>query len=162
MHFGMVAFDLFYEMYLEETENAGQGGWPKEAVVQDKGDIPACIIENNLFGIDLDLRAIQLSALSLFIKAKSKNGSVTFKRINLTYTDIPEFPQETINHFVDSLDTRHAVTKKLLKQILPVLNKAYYLGSLLKIEKIVKDFIEKERVALKDFKTRQLGLFWPG
>jgi hypothetical protein len=161
MHFGMVAFDLFYEMYQEEMGNAGQDGWPKDASVQNKGDIPACIIENNLFGIDLDLRSIQLSALSLFIKAKSKNGSVTFNRINLTYTDIPEFPQGTINSFVDSLDTSHAVTKKLLKQILPVLNKAYYLGSLLKIEKIVKDFIEKERVALKDFKPRQLGLFGP-
>ena len=159
MHFGMVAFDLFYEMYLEELERAGQDGWSKTPSVQEKSDIPASIIENNLYGIDLDLRAIQLSALSLYIKAKTKNGTMTLKRLNLTYTDIPAFPEETINAFVNSLDTTHAITKKLLRQVLPILNKAYYLGSLLKIEMVVQDFIEKERVALKDFRPRQGNLF---
>ena len=159
MHFGMVAFDLFYEMYLEELERAGQNGWPKTPSVQEKSDISASIIENNLYGIDLDLRAIQLSALSLYIKAKTKNGAVTLKRLNLTYTDIPIFPEETIGAFVESLATAHAVTKKLLRLILPVLNKAYYLGSLLKIETVVQEFIEKERVALKDFRRRQTSLF---
>lgn len=159
MHFGMVAFDIFYDMYLEELERVGQDGWPKTPSIREKLDIPASIIENNLYGIDLDLRSIQLSALSLFIKAKTKKGSIVLKRINLTYTDIPEFPEEAINAFVESLDTAHAVTKKLLGQVLPVLNKAYYLGSLLKIETVVQDFIEKERTALKDFRRLQIPLF---
>ncbi|MDZ4384692.1 MAG: SAM-dependent methyltransferase, partial [Nitrospirota bacterium] len=159
MHFGMVAFDLFYEMYMEELERAGQDGWPEKPSVGDKTEIPASIIENNLYGIDLDLRAIQLSALSLYIKAKTKNGAVTLKRLNLTYTDIPAFSEETINTFVDSLDATHAVTRKLLRLILPILNKAYYLGSLLKIETVVQEFIERERIALKDFGPKQLELF---
>lgn len=158
MHFGMVAFDLFYEMYLEELERAVQEGWPKTPSIREKADIPASIIENNLYGIDLDLRAIQLSALSLFIKAKSKNGGTTLNRLNLTYTDIPEFPEIALETFADSLDTAHAVTKKLLRQILPILNKAYYLGSLLKIETVVQDFIEKERIALGDLRPKQAKL----
>jgi len=159
MHFGMVAFDIFYDMYLEELERDGEDGWPKTPSTREKSDIPASIIENNLYGIDLDLRSIQLSALSLFIKAKTKNGSVVLKRLNLTYTDIPEFPEKTINAFVESLDTAHAVTKKLLRQVLPVLNKAFYLGSLLKIETVIQEFIEKERIALKNFRRYQIPLF---
>ncbi|MDL1961433.1 MAG: BREX-1 system adenine-specific DNA-methyltransferase PglX, partial [Deltaproteobacteria bacterium] len=159
MHFGMVAFDIFYEMYLEELDMAGQQGWPKTPSVGEKSDIPASIIENNLYGIDLDLRAIQLSALSLLIKAKTKNGSVILKRLNLTHTDIPEFSEKAIHDFVESLDTAHNVTKKLLRQILPTLNKAYYLGSLLRIETVIQDFVERERIALKDFRRLQIPLF---
>ena len=159
MHFGMVAFDLFYEMYVEEIQNAGKDGWPKQPSLSDREQIPASIIENNLYGIDLDLRAIQLSALSLFIKARSKNGGVTIRKLNLTCTDIPEFSETTINTFIDSLDTSHDVTKKLLKEILPVLNKAYYLGSLLKIETVVSDFVDREKVALGYSKQTSLPGF---
>ena len=58
MHFGLVAFDLFAEMYREELENAGKPGWPAEPAVRGGGDIPAAVIANNLHGIDLDLRAL--------------------------------------------------------------------------------------------------------
>ena len=156
MHFGMVGFDLFYEMYLEEIENAGKDGWPQKPSIPNVAEIPKCIVENNLYGIDLDLRAIQLSALSLYIKAKSKNKDTVMERLNLTHTDIPPFSERAINEFVDSIETSHPVTKKLLRQILPVLNKAYYLGSLLKIETVLNEFVEREKVAFKPFKQGEL------
>jgi len=159
MHFGLVGFDLFYEMYLEEIEKAGKPGWPGKASLSDKSQISGSIIENNLYGIDLDLRSIQLSALTLLIKAKSKYNEASWSRINLTYTDIPEFSEATINHFIDKLQTSHEVTKKILRKILPILNKAYYLGSLLKIENVIEDFVEQEKVALRQ--QFQLQLF-PG
>ena len=34
-------------------------------------EIPAAILANNLFGIDIDLRAVQLAALALYLKAKA-------------------------------------------------------------------------------------------
>ena len=158
MHFGMTAFDIFYTMYLEEIENAGKEGWGEEPSVKNESDIPKSIIENNLYGIDLDLRAIQLSALSLYIKAKGRNKDTRLERFNLTYTDIPPFSDEAINNFLYSLPTAQTVTKKLLREILPVLNKAYYLGSLLKIEAIINDFIEKEKIVPKGLKA-QTSLF---
>jgi len=157
MHFGMYGFDLFYEMYLEEISNAGKQGWPEKASVSTTEDIPRSIIENNLFGIDIDLRAIQLSALSLYLKAKSKNKNVNLLKYNLTCTDIPPFTEAAINSFIEDLSVDHAITKKLLQQILPLLNKAYYLGSLLKIEEVVDSFVEKEKFSLK--RTYQLNLF---
>ena len=159
MHFGMTAFDIFYQMYLEEIANAGKDGWGKEPSLNDEADIPKSIIENNLYGIDLDLRAIQLSALSLYIKAKGKNKDTFLEKFNLTYTDIPPFSDEAIKNFVDNLQTVQAITKKLLREILPILNKAYYLGSLLKIETIINEFIEKEKIVPKGLMNNQQSLF---
>ncbi len=70
MHFGQYAFELFHRMYLDEIEHAGKPGWPEEPSVKDPQDIPTAIIENNLFGIDIDPRAIQIASLSLLLTAK--------------------------------------------------------------------------------------------
>jgi len=67
-HFLLYAMDLFYHMYIESGHTE---------------DIPKKIIENNLYGLDIDDRAIQLTALSLFLKAKSLSKSVRLKRSNL-------------------------------------------------------------------------------
>lgn len=70
MHFGQYAFGLFHRMYEEEIANAGKPGWPAEPSVAAPADIPAAILENNLHGIDIDPRAIQIASLSLLFTAK--------------------------------------------------------------------------------------------
>ncbi|HPH11325.1 MAG TPA: BREX-1 system adenine-specific DNA-methyltransferase PglX [Thermotogota bacterium] len=67
-HFLLYAMELLYNMYLESgcTE-----------------DIPKKIIENNLHGLDIDERAIQLTALSLYLKAKSLSKNARLTRSNL-------------------------------------------------------------------------------
>lgn len=57
-HFLVKAYDCFYQMYLEEGTYSAE-------------EIPFKILENNIHGIDIDLRAIQLTSLILFIKTKS-------------------------------------------------------------------------------------------
>ena len=63
-HFLVKAYDLFYQYYVED-------GYPKE-------EIPFLILRNNLYGIDIDARAIQLTALILYIKVRVslKNAGV--------------------------------------------------------------------------------------
>lgn len=156
MHFGMVAFDLFYEMYLEEIENAEKDTWPESPSCENKALIPASIIENNLYGIDIDLRPIQLSALSLYLKAKKKCKEISIEKYNLIHTDIPAFSDKAINEFVDSLSSKYELTKKLFKLIMPELAKAYYLGSLLKIEDIINSFLEKQYTMLSKQFGRQI------
>lgn len=158
MHFGLVAFDLFYEMYEEELTNKGKHRWPRNPSVSNLEKIPETIVSKNLFGIDLDLRAIQLSALTLYIKVKSKNKKADIKKLNLTYTDIPPFSEEIINNFIDNLSLKYQTTRGILKLILPLFNKAYYLGSLLKIEKVVQEFLEKERKSIFQI-HKQANLF---
>ena len=40
MHFGQYAFGLFYRMYLDEIEHAGQDGWPEEPSISDRPRSP--------------------------------------------------------------------------------------------------------------------------
>ncbi len=56
-HVLVYAFDLFTKIYEEEGYNTNE--------------IPALILEHNLFGIDIDERAAQLAAFSLTMKARS-------------------------------------------------------------------------------------------
>ena len=56
-HILVYAFDLFCKMYEEEGE-------------QTK-DIPALILENNLYGIDIDRRCYQLASFALTMKARA-------------------------------------------------------------------------------------------
>ena len=72
MHFGQYAFGLFHRMYLDEIQHAGEPGWPTEPSIRDPEEIPAAIIEKNLFGIDIDARAIQIA--SLVAVADGKGG----------------------------------------------------------------------------------------
>jgi len=70
MHFGQYAMGIFRRMYLDEIEHAGQPGWPSEPSVKDPRDIPAAIVANNIFGVDIDPRAVQIASLSLLLTAK--------------------------------------------------------------------------------------------
>lgn len=58
-HILVYAFELFYNMYLEE-------GYSPET-------IPSIIFENNIYGLDVDKRAIQLTSFALTMKARSYN-----------------------------------------------------------------------------------------
>ena len=84
MHFGLVAFDLFVEMYWEEMANAGKPGWPQKPPLDEEEQIPAAIVAHNLDGIDIDLRAVQLSALTLYLKARTLNPKASMRESRST------------------------------------------------------------------------------
>ncbi len=65
-NFLLYAFSLLYDMYTEQVERYGKKYTQRE--------IPALIIENNLFGVDLDERAVQLAQIGLLIKARETGG----------------------------------------------------------------------------------------
>ena len=100
MHFGLVAFDLFVEMYREEMANAGKPGWPEEPPLDEEEQIPAAIVAHNLHGIDIDLRAVQLSALTLYLKAKTLNPKATLKDSRLACADIHMLDGDRLQQFL--------------------------------------------------------------
>ena len=89
-NFLLYAFDFFYELYIDQIENYGAD--------YDEKDIPKLIIENNLHGIDLDDRAVQLAQLGLFIKAKKKRRTIGELAFNVVSSDfyLPEY--EAVEH----------------------------------------------------------------
>ena len=56
-HFLRAAFDMFVQMYREQYPT------------QSMREIVDCVLSQHLFGIDLDPRAAQLTALTLYLRA---------------------------------------------------------------------------------------------
>ena len=113
MHFGQYAFGLFHRMYLDEIEHAGQDGWPAEPSVIDPAAIPAAIIENNLFGVDIDPRAIQIGSLSLLLRAKEialshgfPPADVHVKRSNLVVANAVDLGADRLRALVERVGGR--------------------------------------------------------
>lgn len=84
MHFGLYAFDLFEQIYLEAwqlEQELGSDAFQREASQQAlqtsfssleefRTQIPKLIIENNIHGVDIDPRAVQIAGLSLWQRAQ--------------------------------------------------------------------------------------------
>ena len=144
MHFGLVAFDLFYEMYEEELEKAGEAGWPLKSSVQSKEEIPQIILENNIFGIEIDLRALQLAALALYLKAKSYNKDAQIKNVNLACTDILWIDGERLKVFAEK-NFSYPIYQRAVEAVWKKLQKAPIVGSLLRIEEELQYIVQEER-----------------
>jgi len=145
MHFGLVAFDLFYEMYKEELERAGEPGWPQQPSVAREEDIPAAILEYNLHGIDIDLRAVQLAALALYLKAKSYNPQARIRQTNLAVAGVHPLDGHRLRAFLAHFQEDRPLLERLLTTLWRRLEDAEWLGSLLRVERTLQELIAVER-----------------
>ena len=66
-HVLVYAFEVFYQIYLKAGYN--------------KNEIPELILKNNLYGLDIDDRAGQLSVLSVILKAREYDKNIFNKEI---------------------------------------------------------------------------------
>lgn len=146
-NFLLYAFDLFYEMYLEEGE------------VPEK-EIPQKIIENNIYGIDLDDRAIQIAQLGLYIKALKHNRNVMIDHTNVVSTDfyLPEYDE--ISEVFRKLKL-HKDARSLLRYIWDDLRLAHKFGSLIRIEERFEAVVQRYRLKHQRelFDVREQDLF---
>jgi hypothetical protein len=160
MHFGLIAYDLFAEMYQEELERAGEVGWLPKASVASQEEIPASIIANNLFGIDLDLRAVQLSSLALFVRARSENNQAAFTDSNLACANVEKLSGGKLEQFIQEASFSHPIYKRVLLKLAERLKDSENLGSLLRIEQDLRHLIDDERKKAKE--NTQSTLAIPG
>lgn len=145
MHFGLVAFDLFAAMYREELERAGQAGWPATPSVAAEADIPAAILAHNLYGIDIDLRAVQLSALTLYLKAKELNKDAALTASNLACADVLALNGERLNAFIKEMNFERPAYERLIRALWTRLKDINQLGSLLRLEAEIEELVAEER-----------------
>jgi N-6 DNA Methylase len=145
MHFGLVAFDLLAEMYKEEVQHAGDQGWPRKPSVEREEDIPAAIIANNLFGIDIDLRAVQLSALTLYLKAKTMNKEVVIAGSNLASANVRLLGGDRLDQFLRAMQFTRPIYERVIAALWPRLQGASQFGSLLRPEQDIRTIVEGER-----------------
>jgi hypothetical protein len=149
-HFLIEAFDLLYAMYQEDGE------------LKEPGEICAAILESNLYGIDIDERAVQIAALALAMKAWGKAQDFIPHRVNLVATNIA-LPSGSGR--LEAFLKKHpedAALKPALLTIFEGLAHADELGSLLQIEEPVEKELRylKEQYEAAKSKPEQRAL-WP-
>lgn len=129
-NFLLYAFDFFYELYVDQIDNYGAD--------YNENEIPKLIIENNLHGIDLDDRAVQLAQLGLFIKAKKKRRTIGELAFNVVSSDfyLPEY--EAVEHIFTEGTTLDKSQQELIAEIWNDLQYAYKFGSLIRLDEKVK------------------------
>lgn len=147
-NFLLYAFDFFYALYLDQIQNFGEE--------YEENDIPKLIIENNLYGVDLDDRAIQIAQLGLYIKALRKNNRVHIEKFNVVSSDfyLPNF-EVVADSFSGSL-ANDPNQKQLIKDIWSDLQKAYKFGSLIRVE---ERFNARFASIYEKMKAVQLNMF---
>ncbi|HMW02879.1 MAG TPA: SAM-dependent methyltransferase, partial [Acidobacteriota bacterium] len=172
MHFGLYAFDVFETIYLEAWDVPVTGlheAYPgREAYVRD---IPRLIIENNIHGVDIDPRAVQIAGLSLWLRAQRSWQAAGVKakdrprigRSNIVCAEpmpgeadfLKEFREQ---HFSETPELR--LLGQLVERIFEAMKLAGEAGSLLKIETEIADAVAE---AKRKWKARpnavQVALF---
>jgi hypothetical protein len=166
MHFGLYAFDLFEKIYEEAWDLQAAGQWQgavsgkfglltetypvKEELLRD---IPRLIIENNIHGVDIDHRAVQIAGLSLWLRAQrtwKEQGVKPVNRPQIRKSNIvcaEPMPGEKafLQEFTQSLKPK--VLGQLVEIIFEKMELAGEAGSLLKIEDEIAEAVEQAREA---------------
>jgi hypothetical protein len=146
MHFGLVAFDLLVKMYQEEMAKAGNKGWPNQPPVSHEEEIPAAILGHNLFGIDIDLRAVQLAAMALYLRAKSYSRSTVLTESNLACADVALFRGAHRSKIAAEMALPRGLTRELFDQFCDTLDEASLMGSLVRVEKLFQEKLRADEL----------------
>lgn len=136
-HFLLYAFDVFMYIYKE----ANKHNWINISE-NEKEYLPASIIQNNLYGIDIDKRAIQLANLSLFLKLKRINKDYYFPETNIVSADMILLSGNELNALKEELGNNKDINK-FIDEIWKDLIHSDELGSILIIKNKIKLFIQK-------------------
>lgn len=170
-HFLLYAFELLQTMYLEDYDMSSSDS----SLVEDFPDrptfllqIPRLILENNLHGIDIDLRAAQIAALALWLRAQRAYSEMgipprkrpRIRRSNIACAEPMPGEYDMLGEFLR--DLKPAVLGKIVTRIWDRMKLAGEAGSLLKIEREIREEIRQTREMLKKApQAVQLTLFGP-
>jgi type II restriction/modification system DNA methylase subunit YeeA len=131
-HILVYAFDVLYQLYEE------RGYLSRE--------IPALILKNNLFGLEIDDRAAQLASFALVMKARGKSPDLLNRSIIPNIISIQESEGLKDSFFYTGLD---APTKKVVDNLIKMYADAKNFGSILTPEienlSLVKDALDDSR-----------------
>lgn len=132
-HILVYAFDVFMQIY----ENAG---WSQRDAAQS-------IIQNNIYGLDIDDRAAQLSYFAVLMKARQYDRRILTRGIEPNVYAVQEsngINRGQLKYFGTGLtDTEKNVAVTQMEGLLNTLNDAKEYGSLLNVEDYDWELLEK-------------------
>ncbi|WP_252235877.1 BREX-1 system adenine-specific DNA-methyltransferase PglX [Clostridium sp. ZS1] len=149
-HILVYAFDVLYEIY----KSAGYS----------EREIPRMILQNNLYGLDIDDRAAQLASFALIMKARHYNRRL-FREIEREHLDLNlcsiqesnEITDEAIDYFANGNEE----LKNDVKYLVDVFTDAKEYGSILEVEKVdfealkqrLREIEEDDNLMFGDFRN---------
>ena len=121
-HFLVAAFDLLYDMYLEEGRT------------DDPETICRSILANNLFGLDIDARAVAIADFVLRARAAERCGRTVDAGANLAAINVrlDDHERQLREHLERNPDDR--AVEPALAELFAGFARADELGSLLRVE----------------------------
>lgn len=146
-HILVYAFDVLYDIY----KSAGYS----------EREIPKLILENNLYGLDIDDRAAQLSYFAVMMKARSYNRRIFRDKIDLNICSIQEsngLPSEAIDFLVDAkeIELLKRVHRDDVEYLINVFNDAKEYGSILEVKEIDFEAIERRIEEIRNGDTSDI------
>lgn len=137
-NFLIYAFSLFYDLYVDQMENYKRD--------YSRRDIPKMIVENNLFGVDLDERAAQISQIALFIKARELGGHRShwpaYTNVVSTHFFLDDY--EKVKDTFETIDNLDESKRNIMRLIWGDLSNAYKFGSLVRVDETLNKILPND------------------
>ncbi len=142
-HFLVVAFDLLIALYREEAQHR-QESWSDREIVES-------ILSNNLHGVDLDPRAVQIAAAALWLKARSVAPDAAPASLNLVASKLRlaglADDDPALVQLREAVRSETGIPAGLTDSVVHALKGADSLGSLLKVGDALQQAIDDHHKA---------------
>jgi hypothetical protein len=158
MHFGLYAFDLLEQIYVEAWDQAEgsalRADYPeREAFLRE---VPRLILEQNIFGVDIDPRAVQIARLALWLRAQrawqqqrvAAAKRPRIRKSNVVCAEAMPGNRQLLEEFISahlSGTTENEILAKLLRRIIDSMELAGEAGVLLRIEGAIAEAVKQEK-----------------
>lgn len=150
MHFGLYLYEVYEYIYMDAWDN-------QPSLLQEfrevhtretfRREVPRLILENNIYGCEIDPRALQIAALSLWLRAQKSYSQMNLDaaerplitRSNLVLAEAMPGNKRLLKGLMDEFD------KPMQRLLTTIWNKMKYVGEaglLFKMEKEISDDIE--------------------
>jgi hypothetical protein len=150
MHFGLYLYEVYEFIYMDAWDNHPNLLIPfREIHTRDTfhREVPRLILENNIFGCEIDPRALQIAALSLWLRAQRSYGEIgilpqdrpLIKKSNLVLAESMPGNKKLLKGLMEELDKP---MQNLIKKIWDKMQFVGEAGLLFKMEKEIEDEID--------------------
>lgn len=150
MHFGLYLYEVYEYIYMDAWDN-------QPSLLQEfrevhtretfHREVPRLILENNIYGCEIDPRALQIAALSLWLRAQKSYSQMNLDaaerplitRSNLVLAEAMPGNKRLLKGLMDEFD------KPMQRLLTTIWNKMKFVGEaglLFKMEKEISDDIE--------------------
>lgn len=150
MHFGLYLYEVYEYIYMDAWDNQPsllQKYREVHTRESFRREVPKLILENNIYGCEIDPRALQIAALSLWLRAQKSYSQMgldaaerpLITRSNLVLAEAMPGNKRLLKGLMDELD------KPMQRLLTTIWNKMKYVGEaglLFKMEKEISDDIE--------------------